>query len=213
MHLLLCERRLTPTKVGDYLGSMREGFPGPRPHHPWQGRRVPRGPIHRTGLLFHDPPAPAPDTAIEVVVEGGEVRMSLPEKARFDIRIPGTLLQESEWIGIPRRRVEIPGDIEVIEGRRNPHEVVKDVASRREPANDVRLLTVESDHLFRTEPPEVEAMGGIGLGDCLERWIDFIERAVLLAPEDRAPGTIQLRDMSVAILEPGSECEARIPGK
>ena len=69
MHLLLCERALPPAEIAHHFGAVRERLPAPQPHHPRLRHRVPRRPVHRAGLLLHDPEPAASDAAIEVVVK------------------------------------------------------------------------------------------------------------------------------------------------
>ena len=115
MHLLLREMGLAPAKIADHGGAVRERFPGPEPHHSRFGNRVPGRPIHRAGLLLHDPERALSDAAVEVVVEGGDVGQPGFEIGRLFGGVARELLGEAERVGIPAREIERRGGRPVIE--------------------------------------------------------------------------------------------------
>ena len=82
VHLFLRERGLPPAAISRCLGALREGLPRPKPDHAGQRIGVPRRPIHRTGLLLHDPSAPPVDGAVKVMVEGLIIGLTLPDEAQ-----------------------------------------------------------------------------------------------------------------------------------
>ena len=57
MHLFLRERRLAPAEIGHDFCTMRKSLPGPKPRHAGQRIGVGGCPVHRAGLLLHNPPS------------------------------------------------------------------------------------------------------------------------------------------------------------
>ena len=205
VHLLLGEGRLAPAEIGHHLGAVGERLPGPGPHHAGQGGGVVAGPVHRPRLLLHHPPAAAPDAAIEVVVEGRDVRVPLAQVAQLlRLREP-ELLKEPQRIGIPAGQVQVAAHREVVELGIEAHEVVGDVAARRTAAQDVGLLAVEAHHLVGGEAVVIQPVAGVGLGDRQVRRVDLVEVAVFLRPEHRPPGAVQRLDRLIAPRQPAPE--------
>ena len=64
---------------------MGKGFCAPRAHHAGQGGRVIWCPVHRAGLLFADFPIAFATPAIQIVMEGGEIRMALAHISLLDV--------------------------------------------------------------------------------------------------------------------------------
>jgi hypothetical protein len=142
---------------------------------PSQRRRIIGRPIHRSGLLLHHLPAPAPDAAIKIVMKRGEIGMALARKAVLQRITPPALLQKAERIGIPRCRIEISGNGVVIERREEAHEVVDNLTAGRILAQNVGVQTIIGRHLIGAEALEVQPMCGIGFGDGQIWRIDLVE--------------------------------------
>ena len=214
VHLLLREGRLAPAEIAHHLGAVREGLPAPQPHHAVLGRRVPVRPVDRAGLLLHHPPAAlalrvAAQAAVEVVVEAGNVGVAGAGPARLLLGREEEHLREAQRIAVPGGDVEVGGHLVVVELGEEAHEVVRHRPPGRVLAQDLDLLAVEGAHLARGEAAPVEPVRRVRLGDGQGRQIDLVERAVDLAPEDRAPGRVERVDRGVALDQPAPEA---LPG-
>jgi len=107
-----------------------------------------RRPIHRPWLLLHHPEPAAPHPAIEIVMERGDIGMGslLPQGAL--VVAERKTLGEADWVGVPRRKVQMLGQREVIEVGEETHEIMGDPAARRVAADDVGLHAVVGAHLL-----------------------------------------------------------------
>jgi len=128
--------------------------------------------------------------------------MARTQPFRLQFRGEPLLLERTERIAVPRRDVEIGRDLVVIELGEQLHEVVRDGPARRVRADDVDLHAVVARDLIRCEPPVIEPVRRMRFGDGADRRVDFVEAAVLHAPEHRAPCAVQCIDGLVACLEP-----------
>jgi hypothetical protein len=126
---------------------MGVGFPGPKPHHAGQWRRIVRRPVHRSRLLFHDPPAALADGAVKVVVKGLKVGIALTRIGALMLgRCSDPVLKEPERVTVPGGDFQIVPHLEVIEIRDPAHIVVADRSMRMRPDN-LNLTLVETHHL------------------------------------------------------------------
>ena len=205
VHLLLREGRLPPAEIGDELRAVRHRLQRPEPHHAGERRGVARGPVHGSRLLLHHREASATAAAVEVVVERRDVGMALARVAELLGVAEPELLEEAERVAVPGDDIEVAPQGMVVEGGDEAHRVVRDIAAGRVCTQDVDLLAVERQHLVRGEALEVERVGGVGFGDGERGRVDLIERPVLGAPEHRAPGVVERRDVAVACGEPAAE--------
>src|SRR5690554_6440605 len=115
MHLFLRKGRLPPAEIRYDFGTMREGFPCPETRHSRQRIGIGLSPIHRAWLLLHDPPATMTDAAIEIMVEGGIVRIALPKIEPLDVVGFVAGCQMPDRVGIPGGDIERVGHIEMVE--------------------------------------------------------------------------------------------------
>ena len=187
---------------------MRERFPGPEADHACGRARVPLRPVHRAGLLLHHPEALARHAAIEVVVEGGDVRMAglgVAQALGLGEAGGGDAVGEAQRIGIPTCEVQRARDLVVIKLQERAHVIVRDEAAGRVLADDVGVDLIVGDDLVGAEPVEVLQVRRVDLGDRHQRHVDLVEGAILHAPEAVAPGTVQRVDGAVARLQPDAE--------
>ena len=89
VHLFLSKRRLPPAEIAHRFSALREGLPRPKPGHAGQRIGVPRRPIHRTGLLLHDPSAAPVDGAVKVMVDVLIIGFALPDEAQTVLGVDG----------------------------------------------------------------------------------------------------------------------------
>ncbi len=82
------------------------------------------------------------------MMECAKVGVSLAEKTVLHRIRPATLLEKSKRIGIPRRYVEILRQSEMVEFQGSAHEIVNDVATRRQRPQDTHLNAVKGDDLI-----------------------------------------------------------------
>ena len=102
VHLFLGKWRLPPAEIADGFGTMCKCLPRPKTGHTWQRRWVVWRPVHRAGLLFHDPHATAAHGAVQVVVECLIVGMALAQKFEFFlIRAFDPVGQKADGVAVP----------------------------------------------------------------------------------------------------------------
>ena len=130
MHLLLGERGLSPAEIGHHLRAMGKGLPRPSADHAGQRGWIKRGPVHRSRLLFHHPPTASPAAAIEIVVEGGDIGMALPQITRLILGAEPELLKKPEGVAIPTGDIEVLADRKMVKLGIETHEVMDHVAAR-----------------------------------------------------------------------------------
>ena len=205
MHLLLSERRLTPAKVTDDLGPMRVRLDCPEPDHAGRRDRIVRRPVHGARLLLHHPEFSAPRAAVEIVMEGRDVRMRcfLPFEP-LGIAEHGAL-NESDRVRIPRSEIKRLGDREVIELGEESHEVVGDPTARRMASDDLCLNLVITSHLVGGEAPEVKPRRWIWFRDGQMRQAHLIKTLHFHRPEHRTPGRVERLGRLIATTQPVAE--------
>ena len=205
MHLFLREGGLPPAEVAHHLRAMGKRLPRPQPHHAALWHRVPRRPVHRARLLLHHPETALADTAIEIVMEGGDVGMRGPRPAVLLRLAEGEALDEADRIGIPRGEIEIVAHGKVIKVVEEAHEVVGDPAPWRMRPQDLALHGVIRCHLLRVEAPEIELGRRVRFGDRENGQGHLLEVGHLHRPEGIAPGLVQLLGRLIVAAEPVAE--------
>ncbi len=58
------------------------------------------------------------------------------------------IFQETQWIGIPGRNIEIGPDIKMVKVNKHAHEIMHDVATRTVATDDIDLCLVERHDLI-----------------------------------------------------------------
>ena len=208
MHLLLGEGGLAPAEIADHRRPVGKGLQGPQAHHAGGRTGVVGRPVHRAGLLLHDPEGPGGQAAGLVEEEGREIRMTGahpgPERLR---RGPGhAQVRAAQGIVVIAREVETGGQGVIVHaGLVHRDEVVGDEPARRPWPQDVQLGPVEAHHLVGREPSPGHAVGGARLRHRPHRQLDLVEAAVFHGPEHIAPGGVQGRHVAVAGLQPDPE--------
>ena len=125
MVLLLRKRALPPAEEADEVGAVAPRLHRPELDHTRRGERIVRGPVHGAVLLFHH----APEfglTAIEIVVEGLEVRIARAGVAGLEGFGVGGLFEEAERVTVPGEHVVAPTEIVMVEVATDAHGVVAD---------------------------------------------------------------------------------------
>ena len=184
---------------------MRQSLPCEQPDLALARHGVPWRPVHRARLLLHHPPAPAPDRAVEIVVERRDVGMRSRRPAGALGLAEGEALDKAERIGIPARQIEMFAQREMIEVVEEAHEIMGDEAPRRMLAQDGGLHPVVGGDLLRRKPPEIEPCRGVGLRHRQMRQSHVVERRQFHRPEHIAPGLVQLVRRLVARPQPRFE--------
>ena len=98
VHLLLGKRRLPPAEIGNDLRTRCKSFMRPETRRSSGRRGVPRRPVHRTGLLFHYPPAAPAAGAVEIMVESRKIWVADTQIPGFCLVIDAAHLEESKRI-------------------------------------------------------------------------------------------------------------------
>ena len=130
----------------------------------------------------------------------------------FSASLSGENSDAAGRIRIPAREIEACRRAKVIEVVLEAHEVVRDPAARRELAQDGDLLLLKRDHHLGAIAIEIEQVRRIGIGRLLMREWNLLPGGVPLAPEDRAPGLVQRRQIAIALLQPAPEtAQADLP--
>ena len=209
MHLFLSLGELAPPEIAHQLGSVRHCLKRPQPDHTGRGSGIEPGPVDRSRLLFHHPPAAIRASAVQIVVEGRNVGMTLPQIAAFVRLTEPELLQKPQWIAVPAGHIEVATDIMVIEMGEETHEIMDDIASRRGPANDIGLSPVEPNHLVGREAPKIQQMRWIGFGHRQVGKFDLVKTAIVHAPEAIAPSGVQRINRLILVAQPVAKRFAR----
>ena len=210
MHLFLREGSLPPAEIADQFGPVRHRLQRPQSDHARQRRGIVACPVHRPRLLFdHPPPAICGTAAIQVMVEGRDIGMPLPDIIPFVGLAETEHFQEAKRIAVPHHAIEVAAQIVVIVIGKETHRVVHHIAARRQFADDIDLRAVERGDLIRRKPPECQPVRGIGFGNRQIGQIDLVETAIFHAPEHIAPCSVQRINRSVAIGQPNAECQPR----
>ena len=164
VQLFLRHGGLPPAEKADGFCTMRKGFPAPETHHAGQRHGIIRGPVHRAGLLLHDPPAPFADSPVQIVVKGLKIRVALPRIRLFPLRIrPHPILEEAHRVAVPTCNLQIITNFVVIKVGDPAHIIMRNWR-RRMRLDDINLPLVETHHLVGTEPAKGKRMGRVGFG-------------------------------------------------
>jgi hypothetical protein len=154
---------------------------------------VPALPVHGTGGMFHEHPGPVPrEGAGEVGVHREQDVVVRP--LGYEVVVVGHDVHFLAPFPVVRR--------EAVGG----HEVRGDGNVGREPADDVAFIDIALKEGVGGEAAEVQALGLVADAGREPGCINLVPFAVLLAPEEGAPGVVQLLQGAVAGLEPAAEC-------
>ena len=205
MHGFLPGGGLTPAEPAHPLGILGQRFPAPKLDRAFRRRRVPRRPIYRARLLFDHPPAPLPAGAIQAVMKRRQVRMAGAQVSRLVRRSERPLPQKADRIAIPRRRIQLPADGEMIEFGEQAHEIVDNVPPRRRRAQDDHLRRVEAFDHRRGKTLPILPMRRVAFGDGAERRIDLGKAAIFLRPERQPPRRVQRLHIAIPRRQPVPE--------
>ena len=208
MHLLLRERRLPPTEIGHDFGAMRKRFPRPKPRHAGQGIGVERRPVHRTGLLFHDPPPAMAYGTIKVMVKRRIVRIALAHEEALGFFRLVAHREVPQWIAVPACHIQRLAERVMVEIGDPAHEVVDHWKVRASSLKDIELYLVEGGDLVGGIAAKVKRMGRRRLGDQEVRQLNLVEPVVFHGPEHRAPGLVQCLYRPVFLRQPALETVA-----
>ena len=128
MHLFLRKGKLAPAEIGNRFGSMGKGLQRPEPDHSVPWRDVVGGPVHRSWLLFHDPPAAMRGGTVQIMMKGLEVRVSGAGECQPVVAAKQVahLVEKTQWIGIPRGYIDLRAKLEMIKIGDPAHEVMDD---------------------------------------------------------------------------------------
>ena len=138
------------------------------------------------------------------MVKGRTVRMTSAQEG-LALCVRTVANQLAQWIVVPGGNIQILCHQPVIEIRKIAHEVMHDVAPRRQLVQDLDLQAIEACDLRGGKAPERQTMRRAGLGHGGYRKSDLLETRVLHAPEHIAPGRVERIDGRVALLTPALE--------
>jgi hypothetical protein len=100
--------------------------------------------------------------AVEVVVEGLEIRVALPRVAALVLRrVLQPVLEKTQRIAVPGGDFHLRAQREMVEVEHPAHVVVRDRRVRAR-ADRRHLARVEPSHLVGGEAAEIERVGGFG---------------------------------------------------
>ena len=143
------------------------------------------------------------------MMEACKIGMSAAGVVSLGLVIPPGLLQEPQRIGIPACQIKLRAHLKMFELGEMPHEIMGDGPRPMRP-QDPGLKRVIAQHLIGAEPSPVQLVGGMRLCHCGQRWIDLVEMAIFLAPENRPPRRIQRIDPVIFVAQPQPKCDSRI---
>mmetsp|Transcript_23678 Transcript_23678/g.42202 ORF Transcript_23678/g.42202 Transcript_23678/m.42202 type:complete len:596 (-) Transcript_23678:4562-6349(-) len=206
MHLLLRKRGLPPAEIADGFRPMGECLPGPEPHHARQRRRVVGGPIHRSRLLLHHPPASSAlgmaatgrtDSPVQIMVKRLKIGIPLLRIGALPVRVgPHTVFQKSKRIAVPACNIEVRTHRKMIEIR-NPTHVIMRNRRIRETTDDIRLDPIERHHLIAGKAAKGMHMRRIGLRHRQVGQADLIKIVIIHRPEHIAPSRVQRVNIAI----------------
>ena len=212
MHLLLRERRLPPAEIAHHAGTVRERLERPQPHHARRGRGVMRRPVHRPGLLLHDPECARREPARLVEVERAVIGVAGAHEA---LEVGRRSIGHAQ-VGAAERVIVIRGEIEIARepvivdpGLVHRDEIVRDEPAGRQAPQHLDLRIVEAHDFVRREAIPGEAMRRAGLGHRADGQLDLVEAAIFHRPEDVAPSMVERSDIAIAVAAPQPERVAR----
>ncbi len=155
------------------------------------------GPVHRTGLLFHHPPAAPANCTIKIVVKGLKIRITLPGKAALMVRIrANAVFEKAQRVTVPTGKIQIFANLEMVKIGDPAHVVMGDRCIRMGP-NDLNLRAVECHNLIRGKTAEGQRMGGVRFRHRKVGQVDLVKIIVFHRPEHIAPRGIQRRNIPV----------------
>ena len=134
--------------------------------------------------------------------------------ARYDIQAGRTaasqrgsfFLQESHpRILIMRRKIQILGKVKIVNRRRKAHHIVGNPLSWSLFTQNLRLKMLEVHDQIRMKSSPVQHLRRIMPGNRKLGCVNLREALILLTPECCSPGSVQLLDTAVLLLQPLSE--------
>ena len=90
----------------------------------------------------------------------------------------------------------------MVEIKNSAHEIMDDVAPRRQLAKDIHLQLVELRHHPRCEAAIIHPVRRVRLGHCQVRQFHLVKAAILHRPEDISPGPVQRVGRLIALRQP-----------
>ena len=138
-------------------------------------------------------------------MEGGEIRVAGAQVTRLVGGAERPLPQETDWVAVPRRHIELAADGVMVELGKQPHEIVNDIPPRRRRAQYLDLGCVEPLHHGGGKPLPILPVRRVAFGDRAEWGVDLIEMAIFLGPEGQPPRRVQRLHIAIAIRQPAPE--------